>query len=172
MSERAALLGRWYADPLTPAQATALLEQARARRTPHGRRNRRCYTCRLQELVARFWLGESTDDEYLQLQRNLRRTAHGLALLELVYGQLLMSRRLSPARQHLDEGFRLANRLFTAVDYLTTLNRHQLLAWLPLSKQASPAATLTSLLTTARVVARLEGTANRRTPVQNDPNGI
>ncbi len=165
------LLGDWHADPLDAEAARALLTAAQQRRR-RGTRQRRCRTCLLQEMIARYWLGEDIAALYRDAAPLLQGSAHGRALLELLVGQLLQSQRRHGARQHLERGFHLASRLFTPADYLAVLNRHQLLARLPLSERASPAAPLTALLTTARVIARLEGPANRHTLAQNDPNGI
>ena len=172
MSEWFCALGRWYADPLTPQQAQTLLEETRTRRHPRAGRNRRCYTCQLQELVARYWLGEAVQDEYQRLAQRLRHTSHGRALLELIYGQLLMSRRLSAARRHLDEGFRRAVPLLSTTDYFAILRRHQQLARLPLTDNELPPQTLAALLTTAAVIERMTQGAPQWPAVRPDPDDI
>jgi hypothetical protein len=153
-------LALWHADPLDAEAARALLAAAEHGRW-RGNRRRRCRICLLQELIARHWLGEEIGALYRQVAPRLSRSAHGHALLELITGQLLLSRRLHGAQQHLDHGFHLASRLFTPADYLAVLNRHQQLARLPLSATALPAASLAELLTTAKVVERMEGGASR-----------
>lgn len=155
------LLADWHGEPLDTTAATALLDRARQRRQ-RGKRSRRCRTCLLQEMIARYWLGEEIDALYRLAAPRLQGSAHGRALLELITGQLLLSRRLEAARAHLDRGFRLAGRLFTPADYLAVLNRHQQLTRLPLGATALPAAPLAQLLTTAQVIERLEGDTSRR----------
>ena len=147
-------LARWYGTPLAVDQARTLLAAVEQRRT--RARSRRCRTCLLQAAIARFWLGEDIAADIEHLNALLRTTPHGAALVELIYGQLLMSRRLCGAILHLDQGFRRASRLLTADDYFVLLRRHQLLARLPLSDNALPPANLATLVTTAAVIVRLE----------------
>ncbi len=163
-------LALWHADPLDAEAARTLLERAQQRQR-RGQRLRRCRTCVLQELVARCWLGEDIDALYRHALPLLRQSAHGRALLEIVTGQLLLSRRLNGARQHLEDGFHLASRLFTPADYLAVLNRRQQLAHLPLGETSLPAATLAELLTTAQVIDRLEGDG-RRLRGKHDPTDL
>lgn len=147
-------LARWYGNPLAADQARTLLTTAEQRRT--RARSRRCRTCLLQAVIARFWLGDDVTADVGRLSALLRTTPHGAALVELIYGQLLMSRRLHGAMSHLDRGFHRASRLLAADDYFILLRRHQLLARLPLSDGALPAANLATLMTTAAVIARME----------------
>lgn len=164
------LLGAWHAEPLNAAAAQALLARAQ-QRNYRGQRQRRCRTCVLQELIARYWLGEEINALYRHALPLLQRSAHGRALLEIITGQLLLSRRLNGARQHLDNGFHRASRLFTPSAYLAVLNRQQQLAPLPLSETPLPAATLAELLTTAQVIARMEG-GRRRPQGKHDPTDL
>lgn len=164
------LLADWHAAPLDTAAATALLGRARQRRQ-RGQRSRRCRTCLLQEMIARYWLGEEIGALYQLAAPRLQGSAHGRALLEIITGQLLLSRRLTVARAHLDRGFHLASRLFTPADYLMVLNRHQQLARLPLGDTPLPAATLAQLLTTAQVIERLEG-GTARPRGKHDPTDL
>lgn len=147
-------LGQWYGTPLTTEQAQTLLATVEQRRS--RARSRRCRTCGLQALVAHFWLGDDISDDVERLHKLFRPTAHGTALLELIYGQLLMSRRLAGARLHLHRGFLSAARLLAPDDYFTLLKRHQLLARLPLAEMPLPPADLPALLTTAAVISRME----------------
>ncbi len=147
-------LARWYGNPLAAAQARALLAAIEQRRTRS--RSRRCRTCLLQTVIARFWLGDDVAADIAHLNALFRTTPHGAALVELIYGQLLMSRRLHGATRHLEQGFHRASRLLTADDYFILLRRHQILARLPLSDVALPPANLATLVTTAAVIARME----------------
>jgi hypothetical protein len=164
------LLGDWHADPLDMEAARTLLAAAQQRRR-RGTRQRRCRTCQLQEMIARYWLGEDIAMLYRDAAPLLQGSAHGRALLELVVGQLLQSRRRRGAQQHLERGFHLGSRLFTPADYLAVLNRHQQLARLPPGDAPQPAATLAQLLVTARVIERLEGRA-RRPHGKHDPTDL
>lgn len=165
-------LGRWYGEPLTSEQAAALRESALQRSETRQHRSRRCHSCALQLLIARYWLEGSAEDEYHQLCQRLQYTAHGRALLELIYGQLLLSRRRTQALHHLQRGFELGSTLFSAADYLQVLNRHQRLARLPLTAQGLPAATLQELLTTASVIERLQQGQVLRPTTPHDPNDL
>lgn len=126
-------------------------------------------TCKLQAMQARFWLGGDIRDEYQMLKPVVARSAHGRALLELIYGQLLISRRLTLGKQHLDKGFSLAANLFTAGDYLEVMNRHRLLRQLPLSDIPVKAEPLAALLTIAKVIERMRSPENSRTTYVHDP---
>ena len=165
-----ALLGYWYATPLTPEQASALLHQATERRQRALRRGGRCRLCRLLEMVAEFWLGEPVEEQYAALRHTFRGSAHGRALVELVYGQLLASRRLPGAHRHLAEGFRIAKPLLSAGDYFVVMKRHKLLQRLPLAAHPSPPVGLHELLNTAAVIDRLQQSVPTRLHYEFDPN--
>ena len=144
-------LGHWYADPIDAETAHRLLERCRVHR-----RGRRPFT-RALELAARFQLNESIDFDYRLLVDELRPHPHAAALLELVYGQLLISRKLRAGITHLKRAEQLAARLFAPGDYFTVIERHELLAELALGDAPSPPLPLESLLTEARVIRRLRG---------------
>lgn len=164
------LLGSWHAEPLDVSAARALLARAQQRQR-RGQRQRRCRTCALQELIARCWLGEEIGTLYRHALPLQQRSAHARALLEIITGQLLLSRRLNGAWQHLNDGFHRASRLFTPSDYLTVLQRQQHLSRLPLSDTPLPAATLAELLTTAKVIERMAG-GSRRPLGKHDPTDL
>ena len=173
MNEHAeGLLARWFASPLSRAEAKALWQQATER---HDRCLRRGYTCllpRLQQLCARFWLEQSIEADYQQLRARFQRrhSRRALALLELCVGQLFASRGLKDALPHLQRGFALARELFAAGDYFIVHRRHQLLAQLPLTSQPGPPQDLQQLLNTAGVIVRMKQTRPQRAPYQHDPN--
>lgn len=164
------LLGLWHGDPLGTPAAQTLLARAQQRQR-RGHRQRRCRSCVLQELIARYWLGEEIGPLYRHALPLLQGSAHGRALLEIITGQLLLSRRLNGARQHLEEGFHRASRLFTPSDYLAVLKRQQQLSYLPLGDTALPAAPLSELLTTAQVIERMAG-SSRRSRGKHDPTDL
>jgi len=168
MSHRG-ILGKWYANPQSPEEAVQLLAQCEARERQRKRHGGNTFTCQLQKMVARFWIGEEVYDHYLMLKPATSRSIHGQVLLELIYGQLLLSRRLREGMTHLDTGFRLATNLLAAGDYLEVMNRHRLLRLLPLSGTASTAEPIDSLLTSARVIERMNQSAQARPIFLHDP---
>ncbi len=159
-------LALWYAEPLSPAQAERLAAWAKARRL--GLR-RPAPLAGLGELIARFWLGQPTYTLYERLAQTPQ-GAHRRALVELVHGQLLMSRRLAGAHHHLHRGFELAYPLLSARDYLHLLRRHEALAPLPLAQTPSPAEGLADLLRVAGVIRRLQ--PQHRGHYSRDPNDL
>jgi hypothetical protein len=165
-------LALWFATPLSKAEAEHLWQQATERHERRLRRGCPSVLPRLQQLCARFWLEQTIENDYQQLriQFQHRHSKRAQALLELCHGQLLISRGLEGARKHLQQGFTLARELFAAGDYFIVHQRHQLLAQLPLSSQAGPAQELTQLLSTARVIIRMQQSLPRRGPYQHDPN--
>jgi hypothetical protein len=161
-------MGGWYADPLSPAQAEALRIQA-ARETQAALwAGTPCVECRIREMVARYWLGRPVEPDYRNLRETLTGTWHR-ALTELTYGQLLMSRKLTGALDHLSIGFREAAGLLEPAEYFLLLRRHELLAELPLALAPSPAQTLADLLAEASVIQRLKGATARSRRGRSDP---
>ena len=155
------ILARWYGTPMEADKARALLRRSlspRARRGPYGRA-----LCRL---VARFWLNQACSDSFQQLLQVYPDNRHAQALAHLVYGQLLMSRRLEGAQQRLAEGFRVGSHLFSPHDYFEVNRRHQLLVALPLSPSPLPPEGLDGLLATAQVVGRLRKSQGRKVPAE------
>lgn len=151
-------LGAWYAEPVAPEQAAAMLERSRAALRQAYFSGQDAFGLRLREMIARFWLGRPVEADHLSLVG----TATGVrerALAELVYGQLLMSRKLAGAMERLDAGFALAVPLLAPADYFALLKRHDLLRHLPLSTQPAPAQDLASLLAEAAVIRRLQAAA-------------
>lgn len=149
-------LGAWYADPMGPDQADTLLRQVQQAQHSAHRRRTSCSACPFHELIARFWLGRSTDALYEQLMID-GHPPRRRALAELVRGQLLMSRRLAGAMERLRNGFFLAAPQLPAVEYFQILKRHDLLALLPLSSRPAPPQPLEALLREARVIRLLQG---------------
>lgn len=166
-----ALLARWYATPLDRDAAVALLHAAQQREAVRVRRGKSCYTCRLQRMVAHYWLGKEIDEEFHALTQRLRNTAHGRILVELIYGQLLMSQRRSGAMAALDHAFHAAHHLLTPGDYFVLFKRHNLLRRLPLGTEGQKGLFLDELLTTSAVIERMtnmQQTGGRR----DDGNSI
>lgn len=149
-------LGNWYADPITNSAADNLQRRAR-QALQHGyAHGEDCFAARLQDIAASFWLGRSIEGDY----RSLAATStdeHQHALIDLVFGQLLISRKLAGALHYLDSGFSRAANLLKPADYFRVLKRHELLRHLVLGRQPAAAQDLTSLLGEARIIARLGG---------------
>lgn len=149
-------LADWYATPLPEPVARALLEQAGQQRQSALKTGRSAWVPRLIELIAGWWCGQDLGMHHASLSAGCRER-HEQALLELVTGQLLISRRLAAAHAHLQRGFALAAPLLPAQDYFTVLKRHGLLEYLPLRASAGAPLTLDELLTEAAVIRRLQG---------------
>lgn len=154
-------LADWYADPVPAEQAAAVLGRVRAALRRAYFSGHSPFRLRLQEMIARFWLGRPVEVDYLGLAKAAR-GAHERALVELVYGQLLMSRKLAGALEHLSAGFAIAIPLLAAPDYFVLLKRHELLAHLPLASDPAALQDLDALLTEAAVIRRLRTAAAPR----------
>lgn len=158
-------LGRWYADPCPADAARQTLVVVEQREQDLRRRGRSSLALRLAAMLAHAALGDDVEAEYERLKAlAARRPPRAQALVELIYGQILMAARRPGAMLHLDRGFALARHMFAPEDYFQVLKRHSLLALLPPADlRAEP---LEDLLTAARVMARLGA---RRTPPPHDP---
>lgn len=148
-------LAAWYADPLAPHVAAALHDTTEQALQGCLRAGEPCFRLRLQQLLCRFWLTQVSSHEYEQLQVAAAGAAER-ALLELVYGQLLISRKQRQATRHLARGFSLAAPQLNAVDYFRLVRRHELLGYLCLSNTASQPLPLDKLLAEAAVIRRLQ----------------
>jgi len=148
-----ASLGAWFADPQSFDQAQ--VNRGHVRRQLHSACAGSCdtFTMQLSELIASFWLDEPVEHRYLILKATA--TDWRAAMMELVYGQLLASRGLDPAMEHLDAGFRKATDFLSPQDYFTVMNRHDLLRLLPLFQEPRPPRSLGELLTEARIIRSL-----------------
>lgn len=156
----------WYADPLSADAAAALHAQARQAVQRALASGERPLAPKLAELIAGFWLGRDVALDHRSLVATL--APESQALVELVYGQLLISRKLAGALEHLDRGFTLAVLQLAPGEYFTLLRRHELLRALPLHATAAAPQTLSDLLTEARVIRRLQPHGRRRTAHPHD----
>lgn len=140
----------WYATPLPRARAAEL--QAQARRAVQ----RALATAgdaelpRLAQLIADYWLGHAVELDYRSLAATL--PPERRALVELIYGQLLVSRKRTGALEHLRRGFALAAAVLAPTDYFALLRRHELLQSLVLSAAGAAPQDLPDLLNEARIV--------------------
>ncbi|NOR41039.1 MAG: hypothetical protein GQ537_07515 [Gammaproteobacteria bacterium] len=148
------LLSAWYANPLSPDTVAGL--QAALQRELQARlcSGMPCFQCHVLQLVCHF---QDQVDVSLEFEK-LRAAASDMferALLELVYGQLLMSCKQTGARQHLADGFTLAAGELASIDYFRLVKQHELLAYLPLSDMPSLPQDLESLLAESGVIKQL-----------------
>lgn len=162
-SEAAPALAAWYASPLTQSQALELQAQARGYMQRILAGGGDSLAPRLAEMIAGYWQGRAVTHDYRSLIATLPEVRQ--AAVELVYGQLLMSRKRTGAMRHLDRGFELATPAFEPAAYFVLLRRHTLLRNLVLTVAGSPPQTLSDLLQEARVIQRLQsGRGGPRAP--------
>lgn len=155
LSHEPAPLGNWYAVSLTRLQSEAWLARVHRHMQMLYAAGQAGFEARVAGFIARFRGGCDVEADY----RNLFALAAGgreRALLELCYGQLLLSCRCDSAWRHLDRGFELAAHLLDAEEYFSVLKRHDLLRILPLSPVPVCARELETLLTEARVIQKLD----------------
>lgn len=154
-------LSGWYGDPMDTSSAQVLLDYAKRRLRLCLCHGGRCFPLHLLQMICHHWLQSDSALEYRQLSM-LACDDGERALLELIYGQLLISGRHPDAREHLARGFSLAARRLHAADYFVLLRRHELLEYLPLSETLAVAQDLGSLLEQAAVIKRLRGGERKR----------
>jgi len=156
-----ASLAAWYAGPLAAGTLTDLQQAAAS-----GLQSRLCqggssFQPQLLQLVCRFLDGMEIEPGYRQLRATLH-DKREMALLELVVGQLLISRKLQPATRHLEQGFRQAAGYLESGDYFRLVRRHELLGYLVLGERPAMPQPLDVLLSEAAVIRRLRGDAGQR----------
>jgi hypothetical protein len=151
----------WYGEPLDTGDAEHLYTQTEKALMHRLRAGLPVFQLQVIQLLCHYWMDVSILLEYRQLMA-IATGKRDRALLELVYGQLLLSRRRTPALQHLDCGFRLAAGYLEARDYFLLVRRHDLLRYLPLSAAGVAPQGLQSLLAEAAVISQLQG-ARRHT---------
>ncbi|MCW8919720.1 MAG: hypothetical protein OQL08_13015 [Gammaproteobacteria bacterium] len=169
-TQRLGILARWYAEPLSRDEAESLLALSQRREQERLKRHGKAYLSPLLKLIALHWLGEATDGHYHYLRSQQANARHLQILTPLLYGQLLMSKRISGATDYLDEAFHQARLLLRPEDYFMLMKRHQILKRIPLSDRATPGETLELLLTTGKVIARMEEGRGERPGFWHDPN--
>lgn len=155
-------LADWYGDPLSSAGAGALLREAERALHTRLRRGGSCFPLHLLQLICRHWLGADAGLYYRQLAATIA-DSRETALLELSYGQLLISRRLRRAMAHLEKGFGLAVHQLGAAEYFRVVRRHEALGCLRLGDAPYPPQPLDSLLVEAAVIRCLRGKTLHRT---------
>lgn len=151
-----AALAGWYGDPLPAGAGESLMRcgQERARRA--RRRGHSALCGELEALVGARALGRPLVGRFEALAGSAAGAAEQ-ALVSLVQGQLLFSRRLRGANEALERGFELARDQFLPADFFTVMKRHELLGELPLYASQRPPQSLADLLREAAVIRRLRG---------------
>jgi len=145
----------WYGNPLS-RDCTARLEIA-AQYELQARlcAGVPCFQIYVLQLVCHFRDQADSWLEYEKIQAAAK-DVFECALLELVYGQLLISGKQAGAHRHLLDGFALAANQLASGDYFRLLRQHELLACLPLSETPSSPQDLRSLLAEAAVIKQLQ----------------
>lgn len=161
----------WYATPMSGEAAAAFARAMHlaGQRVLAGGGD--AWRTRLGGLIGQYWSGGAVELDF----RSLAVTAppEAKALVELVYGQLLVSRKRSLALQHLDRGFAMLAGGLSPVDYFALLERHALLRMLTLTDAGAAPLDLPDLLVEARVIRRLRdgGRAAMPRPLHDDTLG-
>lgn len=161
----------WYATPLSGEAAAALAQAAHRAAQRALAAGGDAWRPRLGGLIAQYWSGRPVELDY----RSLTATAPQVArpLVELVYGQLLISRKRRGALRHLDRGFALQAPTLSPADYFALLKRHELLRVLALTDVDAGPFDLPELLVEARVIRRLRrgGRGSLAPPSHDDTLG-
>lgn len=148
------LLSKWYADPLNTDEARQQLQEVRSKLMHAHEQNYQ--SLRIQEVIARFWLDRDISGDIDNLQATCK-DEHCRALIKLIYGQLLISRKLKGGLEYLQQGFKQATNLFPAADYLEVMRRHERLNNLQLTEKPAKPQALQDLLIEADVIKKLKG---------------
>lgn len=159
-------LAGWYAVPLSAPRAGELQILARQAIQRALADSASAELPRLALMIAGFWLGHAVEHDYRSLAATL--APERRALLELIYGQLLISRKCAGALEHLHRGFALAAPGLAPADYFALLRRHELLQALVLSPRGGAAQTLADLLNEARIVRQFG--RGRGIPARHSPD--
>ena len=156
----AASLRDWYAEPMRHDQALSLQMRVQQALQLAYSRGQASVELQLLDIITRYWLGRPVDHLVSSLSATLKVPSQQ-ALLNLVYGQLLASRKHPSAMHWLEAGFRLAADLLDPEAYFDLLQRHALLRHLPAGQGEVEAHSLNVLLTEARVIQRLDSSGTR-----------
>lgn len=163
-------LGGWYAQPLDAVAAQRLGAQGRQRAQRAYRQRQSALVGDAEQLIAAFAMGQAVSAELESLLRSPLAPGER-ALLLLIHGQLLISRRRSGAMSLLQQGFEAGRDLFLPADFFAVMRRHELLAELPLHEQPRDAVGLDVLLREAAVIRRLRG-PRRSAAVRNGADTV
>jgi hypothetical protein len=173
LSKMPAPLSAWYGNPMTTETADQLLSRAHMQQQERLRAGATAAGFQLQLLktLCHDWLGTVADNGFAELAA-LAGRRHERALLQLVRGQLLASRKACGAMAYLTAGFREAAPMLESADYFALVRQHELLEYLPWSEKPSMALALDELLAEAAVIKQLRsGQADMRACLHQDTVG-
>lgn len=162
------ILSRWYAPVLSREQAETQLRRAQRDRRRALRYGRRGLAAYLRLMIARHALDIGTVADYRAARSAAGSNRRAQALVELIYGQLLISRRQIGAMAYLDRGFALARQRFAAPDYFLLRKRHGLLRRLPAVSGTRLPVSLRDLIAEALLIAHFAPVSMNTTP-PSDP---
>jgi len=157
-------LSAWYAQPLTVEDAKEKLEAIHLSRK---QQESDLSSLRIEEVIARYWLGREVKGDVENYQASYQEEAHR-ALITMIYGQLLMSKKREGAMGYLDEGFRLATSHFLGAGYLEVMRRHDQLRHIVLTSRPVPGLSLNELLQEAGVIKKLKGKVSHHRDIRAD----
>ena len=171
LATRPAALSAWYGNPVAADMAEDLLARALQSRQARLCAGETCFQLQVLMLICHTWLGSEPEFDPAGLE-TLATDRHQQALLDLVRGQLLASRKRRGAVARLERGFRLAAPRLEPNEYFALLRRHELLECLPFGESPSPAQELASLLKEAAVIKKLRsGQRGTRAALHRDTVG-
>ena len=154
-------LASWFAEPVDAREAQAWLLRIRQRLGTSAQASR--FGLQLAALIAHYWTGREVGAEFATLFATPLEPVER-AMLQLCYGQLLLSRKCRGAWAFLDAGFEQAAHFLEADEYFQVLRRHDILRRLPLAPRPSVPEGLQALLTEGEIIRQLEGEGTRRLP--------
>jgi hypothetical protein len=160
---RPAALSAWYGNPLATAMAEDLLARAQEFRQARLCADEPRFQLQVLMLISHTWLGSEPDFDPADLATQAA-GRHERALLDLVQGQLLASRKCRGAMACLERGFRQAAPCLAPNEYFALLRRHELIECLPFGDLPSPAQDLVCLLKEAAVIKTLRAGQRRTHP--------
>lgn len=171
LSKMPAPLSAWYGNPMTTETADQLLSRAHMQQQERLRAGAAGFQLQLLKTLCHDWLGTGPDNGFTELGA-LAGRRHERALLQLVRGQLLASRKACGAMAYLTAGFREAAPMLESADYFALVRQHELLEYLPWSEKPSMALALDELLAEAAVIKQLRsGQADMRACLHQDTVG-
>ena len=153
-------LADWYGDPVSKDAAQSLAAVAQNELRSRLCEGGACFQLHVLLMACNFWMGASIEMDYEQLAASTSDDRER-ALLELVYGQLLISCKCRQAPRHLGQGFSLAVEFLDSSDYFRLVRQHELLDYLPIPATPAEPLELQSLLTEAGVIRRMQAGAGK-----------
>ena len=145
-------LADWHAEPVSAADAEIRLLQIREL-IRHSVQSDN-FNLRLQEVIARFWLGREIHGDVEQLLAQYQSVVSE-AWVHSIYGQLLMSHKLKGAFEQLQLGFNKASNYYSARGYLKVLKRQEILSYIVETESGGAPCSLEMLLAEGNIIKKL-----------------